>query len=150
MNEARSFEEYSLRDVLLVVTCLGHKDQCVTGFGVCVLRNCLNRALRIFQSLPWGSIYLAWFKRMVRNWSYSSRNAELAVLFALLENWPAILHACDDPEVEEMEAFTGMSITKIISVIAFLVTDRRDVSASYVQWLSCVPELRSTTSRDGN
>jgi len=74
---------------------------------------------------------------MVRNWSYSSRNAELAVLFALLENWPAILHACDDPEVEEMEAFTGMSITKIISVIAFLVTDRRDVSASYVRWLSC-------------
>ena len=70
-------------------------------------------------------------RRVGKNWAYKSRNVELAVLYELLVNWWTAPTTIIEHSSEQKQDFVGISDMEILSVIAYLATNAREVRESF-------------------
>lgn len=126
-GRTEKFEEYSLRDVLLVGLYLENQEPSVARSGVRYIRFCLNRALEIFQRPGWSAGYKSLQLNISKTKQKGRRDGELAVYLDLLANWWDGIYPSDNLEIEETNPIPGMSILEVLSAITFFVVTGHDI-----------------------
>jgi hypothetical protein len=130
-NIEPSFEEYTLRDVLLASNSLMPKDQSAAKLGIPHLRSCIKHAINILNKPPWQTSHDLWLRLISQHWPECPRNMELALFFDLSVNWSAYVHPYDCHDFWKENSFNNMSTLEIISVLSYLALDGNYIRTSF-------------------
>jgi hypothetical protein len=138
-NLKPSFEEYTLRDVLLVSNSLIPINKNVAKFGISHLRSCIKHALNILNKPPWQTSPDLWLRLISQHWSECPRRVELALFFDLSVNWTAYPVPYDYHDLWKENAFNNMSTLEIISVLCYLALNGNDTRNSFYRTSNDTP-----------